>query len=104
MSHNFLAALDLAAAQFTPIAWDRLAPRERSAAVYQALCRLDSGCRRTGGPGDAALPPCRASALHIATRGCIFAGAAARPPARSTHRQGGGHVAALVLAASPPTT
>lgn len=78
MADNFHAALDLAAAQFTPTAWARMAPRERSACIYQALCRIDSGCRRSDGPGDAALPPCPASALHIATRGCLFAGGAAR--------------------------
>lgn len=102
MPDNFAAALDLAAARFPHLDWLNLAPRERSAAVYQALCRLDSGCRRTGGPGDAALPPCRASALHIATRHCIFAGGAAHHPV-ARHRPGGGDVTAQTMAAAPPT-
>jgi hypothetical protein len=50
--------------------WNGLGPAERVAAMYQALCRLDTGCKRTGQPSDASLPPCRASAEFRRRRGC----------------------------------
>ena len=50
--------------------WSGFGPADRVAAFYQALCRLDTGCRRTGQPSDAALPPCRASAEFRRRRNC----------------------------------
>jgi hypothetical protein len=45
--------------------------RTMIAAIYQELCRLDSGCQRTGLPSDELLPPCRGSAAFRARRGCL---------------------------------
>jgi len=44
--------------------------REITAEIYQELCRLDTGCQRTGLPSDKLLPPCRASESFRARRRC----------------------------------
>jgi hypothetical protein len=51
--------------------WMQAEQRNSIAAIYQELCRLDSGCRRTGLPTDSQLPPCRANAVFRARRGCV---------------------------------
>lgn len=71
---NLAAAIDLARRAVGPEAWVTLRPAERSAAIYHELCRLDSGCRRTGTAADRDLPPCPASDGFIARRGCRLAG------------------------------
>jgi hypothetical protein len=52
--------------------WIQPEQRNSIAAVYQELCRLDTGCQRTGRPSDSQLPPCRASAVFRARRGCVI--------------------------------
>jgi hypothetical protein len=51
--------------------WMQAEQRNSIAAVYQELCRLDTGCQRTGLPSDNQLPPCRATAVFRARRGCV---------------------------------
>jgi len=73
MSGSFAAALDEARAAHGA-AWASLSQGARTAAIFHALCRMDSGCRRTGTAADEGLPPCPASDAFIARRGCRFAG------------------------------
>jgi hypothetical protein len=51
--------------------WMQAEQRNSIAAVYQELCRLDTGCQRTGLPSDRQLPLCRGNAVFRARRGCI---------------------------------
>lgn len=63
-------AIEAARAAVGEMQWLVLGPRERTAAIYHHLCRLDSGCQRVGGPSDMLLPPCRAANSFIARRAC----------------------------------
>ena len=54
--------------------WDTLPRKEQSAAILHELCRLDSGCQRTGAASDARLPPCPASLDFRARRRCTVSG------------------------------
>lgn len=73
MSESFVAALHRARAVHGA-AWEGLSRGARTAAIYQALCQIDSGCRRTGGAADEALAPCPAADSFIARRACRLAG------------------------------
>jgi len=71
------ASFEAAAAQARAThgaAWQHMEPKARTAAIFHALCRLDSGCTRTGTAADQDLPPCPASESFIARRNCRFAG------------------------------
>jgi hypothetical protein len=71
------ASFEAAAAQARAThgdAWQHMEPKARSAAIFHALCRLDSLCTRTGTAADANLPPCPASDGFIARRNCRLAG------------------------------
>ena len=61
-------------------AWDGMSPGARTAAIFHEMCRMDTGCQRTGTAADANEPPCPASDDFIARRGSRFAGA--RPPGK----------------------
>lgn len=73
MSESFDLALERARAS-NPEAWAGMSPGARTAAIYHEMCRMDSGCQRTGTAADADLPPCPASDDFIARRGCRLAG------------------------------
>jgi hypothetical protein len=59
--------------------WDQTDPSFRSSVIYHHLCRIDSGCKRTGGPADRALPPCRANDDFRNKRRCRLADNQKRP-------------------------
>ena len=73
MSARFDEAITLARAEHAD-AWPTMAQSARTAAVFHYLCKLDTGCQRTGTDADAALPPCPASDSFIARRACRLAG------------------------------
>jgi hypothetical protein len=50
--------------------WAMMKSCEQTSAIYQELCRIDTGCQRTGSPADAALPPCPASTAFRIRRRC----------------------------------
>lgn len=85
MPDNFRLAMERAKARIGDMQWFTASPAERSALTYHELCRLDSGCQRTGAESDALLPPCRASATFIARRACAVAG-----PAETAEQTPGG--------------
>lgn|GEM_PF-4761968 len=62
-------------------AWAKLPRSEQSAAILHELCRIDSGCRRTGAASDASLPPCPASLAFRARRRCTVGGDCQDQPA-----------------------
>jgi hypothetical protein len=72
--NGFTRAMDAARARVSAQEWEAMLPRDRTAAVYHEMCRLDSKCPRTGTAADADLPPCPASDAFIASRRCRFAG------------------------------
>jgi hypothetical protein len=73
MPASYVEAADRAQAANAP-AWPGMSPSARSAAIFHELCRMDSGCRRTGTEADANLPPCPASDTFVARRSCRLAG------------------------------
>lgn len=75
MQDKLARAAELARRHLGEAQWLYASPRERSAAIYHQLCRVDSGCERTGTAADMLLPPCPASAQFICRRACE----AARP-------------------------
>lgn len=54
-------------------AWEHMQPTARTAAIFHALCRIDSRCPRTGTAADVNLPPCPASDSFVARRNCRLA-------------------------------
>jgi hypothetical protein len=74
MSDTISTAIDNARSRYNGGGWEYVPARERSEAIYQELCRLDSGCQRTGRASDMLLPPCQASATFVARRRCRLAG------------------------------
>ena len=50
--------------------WMQMERGKHTSAIYHELCRLDTGCQRTGVPADKLLPPCPASATFRFRRGC----------------------------------
>ena len=70
-----------AVAKRGPDGWAALARKEQSAAILHELCRLDSGCRRTGAASDASLPACPASLTFRARRRCTVSGDCQDEPA-----------------------
>lgn len=75
MEDSLATAWERARAQMGEEQWLVASPRERSAAIYHQLCRLDSGCQRIGAASDMLLPPCQAPDGFVARRACQ----AARP-------------------------
>ena len=73
MSESFDLALQRART-INAAVWDGMSPGARTAAIYHEMCRMDTGCQRTGTAADHDLPPCPASDDFIARRGCRFAG------------------------------
>ncbi len=74
MSDHFVAAVSLAREGLEAGVWEAMSPAARTAAIFHQMCRLDSGCQRTGTTADAGLPPCPASDAFIARRACRLAG------------------------------
>ena len=67
-------ALESARSRYPDPVWIALDRGARAAALYHELCRIDSGCQRTGGAADEALPPCLAAESFIARRYCAVSG------------------------------
>jgi len=63
-------AVERAEARYGQEVWIGLEPSRRTAAIYSELCRLDSGCQRTGGKSDKRLAPCLANDSFRLRRGC----------------------------------
>ena len=74
MSDDLASAIENARLRLGGADWTKLSPREQSTEIYHELCRMDSGCRRTGEASDMLLPPCPASSSFVARRGCRVAG------------------------------
>jgi hypothetical protein len=72
MPASFADAMERAQAHHAA-EWQSMPPAARTAAIFHELCRMDSGCRRTGTAADADLPPCPASDDFIARRNCRLA-------------------------------
>lgn len=73
-ANGFTRAMAAVRARIAAPEWEAMPPKERTAAVYHEMCRLDSKCPRTGTAADAGLPPCPASDAFIASRRCVLAG------------------------------
>jgi hypothetical protein len=73
MSASFVTAVAQARATHGTT-WEDMEPKARNAAIFHALCRIDSNCQRTGTGADADLPPCPASDTFLARRNCRLAG------------------------------
>lgn len=58
-------AISEASARVGPDRWVELEPWRQSAAIHQQLCRIESGCMRTGGKTDIFFPPCRATEAFL---------------------------------------
>ena len=71
-TERVIRAIEIAQQKYGEDVWEFTEPRAKAAAIYHYLCRLDSGCKRSGLPSDELLPPCCATESFRTRRGCRF--------------------------------
>ena len=75
-ANGFSRAMDAARAKVNAQEWEAMLPRDRTAAVYHEMCKLDSRCPRTG----TAAMLIQVSPLLIALLASVFLGEAFTAP------------------------